>query len=201
VKLPLKQVAVTFKLETAGATVKLVQDGKTDVPLTFTGDKADKKLDTTSTWKIVATLKGYKDFDQTIAFEEGKAEQSISIKLEKAEEATAKTADPVTSNTGSVPPPPPPAEDTGFGMINANSLPPSAVLIDGKPHGQTPVTGVKVSVGSHTVVFKHKDFGVQSRSATVTAGKTTTVSVKFDVKSGGGDDEKPKRKKKKSDDD
>ena len=205
IKLPLKQVAVTFQLETPGASVKLVQEGKGESALAFgAGTKVDKKLDTTSSWKVSASLKGYKSLEQPIVFDDGKPEKTVVIKLDK-EEAVASTPEPTTSmsSTGITPPPPPPPPPTDtFGSINANSLPPSNVLIDGKPQGSTPVTGVKVSAGSHTVVFKHKDFGVQSRGVTVTAGKTSTVTVKFDVNKGSSEpEEKPKKKKKKHVDD
>jgi len=193
VKLPLKFVTVTFKLGTSGASVKLVQEGKPDTVLAFGGTSLDKKLDTTGTFKVVATMKGYRDFEQTIAFEEGKATQTVEVKLDKEEAAPAPTAEPAAASPA--PQAAAPAADN-FGTINANSLPPSSVLIDGRPHGQTPVTGVRVSAGSHTVVFKHKEFGVQSRGVTVTGGKAATVTVKFDTK--GGD--APKKKKKSSDD-
>ncbi len=199
VKLPLKNVAVTFLLWTPGADVKLVQDQKAPAGLQFGPfTKLDKKLDTGSSWKVLATAKGFKDLELPIVFDDGKAEQTVNIKLEKAEEPTAAVPpEPVNSGGPAQPPPPPAAEQTG--MINANSIPPSNVLIDGKPQGQTPVTGVKVAVGGHSVVFKHKDFGVQSRSVTVVAGKTATVAVKFDMNKGGDEptDDPPKKKKKK----
>lgn len=202
-KLPLKNVAVTFKLETPGAIVKLVQDGKGETPLVIAGGRLERKLDTSGTWKVTASLKGHADFEQAIVFEEDKPTLTVTIKLDKAE-APAPTPPPEpASGTASSSNATAAAEPAGTGTINANSLPPSNVLIDGRPQGQTPVTGVRVPPGSHTVVFKHKDFGVQSRSVTVVAGKTATVTVKFDVSGGGssGDDEKPKKKKKKSSDD
>jgi len=201
-KLPLKTVAVTFKLETSGALVKLVEEGKGDSPLVIAGGRIERKLDTGSKWKVVATLKGHADFEQAIVFEEDKPTLTVSIKLDKTEApAAAPPAEPASAPTPAAAAAPA-AEAASGGTINANSLPPSSVLIDGRPQGQTPVTGVRVPAGSHTVVFKHKDFGIQSRSVTVTPGKTATVTVKFDVSGGGsGGDEKPKKKKKKSDDD
>ena len=71
----------------------------------------------------------------------------------------------------------------------------TGVIIDGRPHGTAPVTGVKVSPGSHTVVFMHKEYGTKSRTVTVAAGQTATAAVRFDPSSGSS---KKKKKKKKS---
>jgi hypothetical protein len=199
-KLPLKTVAVTFKLETPGAAVKLVEEGKPGTPLVISGGRLERKLDTASKWKVVATMKGHADFEQAVVFEEDKPTLTVSIKLDKADApAAAPPAEPASAPTPAATQAPA-AEAASGGSINANSLPPSSVLIDGRPHGQTPVTGVRVPAGSHTVVFKHKDFGIQSRSVTVAPGKTATVTVKFDVSGGGsGGDDKPKKKKKADD--
>ena len=193
VKLPFKLVLVTFKLATAGAAVKLKQEGKPDTVLAFGGEKVEKKLDTTVKWTLTASLKDYSDFEQVIVFEDGKGTATVEIKLDKNDAATAAVPVAPTVAGASAPPPTVGPAAADFGTINANSLPPSSVLIDGRPHGQTPVTGVRVAAGSHTVVFKHKDFGIQSRGVSVAAGKAATVTVKFDVKGG---DEKPKKKKK-----
>ncbi len=198
VKLPLKTVEVTFELASRGATVKLVQEGGSTESLTFFGDKLIRKLDTTKSFKVVATLKDHKPFELPVKFDGGVAKQSVRIELEKG--AVEVAAAPTTADTGTAAPPPD-AGGAAFGFINANSRPPSNVLIDGKPQGSTPISGVKVSAGSHTVVFKHKDFGVQTRSASVAAGKTATVTVKFDTEKGAASDDGEKKKKKKKKDD
>jgi hypothetical protein len=187
IKLPLKVVAVTFKLETAGATVRLEEAGKPASPLPFLGASVEKKLDTSAKWKVLASLKGHRDFEQAIVFEDDKPTLMVSIKLDKQDEpAPATAADTPSTAPKSAPaaaestPAAAPAAEGG--TISANSIPPSSVLIDGRPHGQTPVTGVRVSAGSHTVTFKHKDYGVQSRSVTVAPGKSATATVKFDTK-------------------
>jgi hypothetical protein len=74
------------------------------------------------------------------------------------------------------------ADANAVGSINANSVPPSSVVIDGRPWGTTPVTGVKVSPGAHTVVFIHPEHGSISRTVTVVPGRTSTAVVRFDRK-------------------
>jgi hypothetical protein len=43
------------------------------------------------------------------------------------------------------------------GRLNINSIPTSHVVLDGRPLGQTPQLGVRVSPGRHTVVFVNGD--------------------------------------------
>jgi serine/threonine-protein kinase len=60
-----------------------------------------------------------------------------------------------------------------------NAVPASNVLLDGKPMGQTPRSGVSVAPGSHTVVFVNSEHGRKAKTVTVEAGKSVTVTVHF----------------------
>ena len=64
----------------------------------------------------------------------------------------------------------------GEGSLNINSIPPSSVVLDGKPIGSTPQRGVSVSAGTHTVVFVNAEQGFKKQvSVTVAAGETKNV--------------------------
>jgi hypothetical protein len=67
----------------------------------------------------------------------------------------------------------------GQGTLSFNSLPISSVVLDGRPIGNTPLTGVRVSAGPHTVLFVHPDGGRAVRRVTVAAGGTQSVGVRF----------------------
>lgn len=67
----------------------------------------------------------------------------------------------------------------GEGTLNINSIPVANVVLDGRPVGSTPLVGLKVSAGPHSVVFVHPEKGRKAAGATVTAGKTSTVAVRF----------------------
>ena len=201
IELPLLEVEVTFELKTRGASVDLMKEddkGKeTEVKLTWRSSKAVEKLDTSFKYTLKASLKGYEDFEKVLDFDGVGKEMDFPVELEKAKEEpkpVAATGTPPPKPTGGDPPPPKPST-ARFGFINANSLPPAGVIIDGRPHGTAPVTGVKVSPGSHTVVFMHKEYGTKSRTVTVAAGQTATAAVRFDPSSGSS---KKKKKKKKS---
>jgi serine/threonine-protein kinase len=52
-------------------------------------------------------------------------------------------------------------------------------LLDGKPVGRTPLSGVKVSAGTHALVFVHPEKGRKAASVTVNAGQSRGVGVRF----------------------
>jgi serine/threonine-protein kinase len=65
------------------------------------------------------------------------------------------------------------------GTLNLISSPPSTVVLDGKPLGLTPKTGISVSPGPHTLLFVHPEHGRKARTITVSPGKTATATVSF----------------------
>jgi hypothetical protein len=65
------------------------------------------------------------------------------------------------------------------GKLNLSSTPPSNVVLDGRPLGVTPRSGIKVKPGSHSVVFIHPKHGRKSARANVKPGGTSNVSVRF----------------------
>lgn len=87
---------------------------------------------------------------------------------------------PAEGGTSSSAPATAAAAKSGKGTLNINSIPPSKVLLDGRPLGQTPKPGVSVSAGSHTVTFVHPEKGRKVISVNVGAGETKTAAVKFD---------------------
>jgi serine/threonine-protein kinase len=62
-------------------------------------------------------------------------------------------------------------------MLQLNATPWAEVLLDGKSLGETPLANVPVSIGQHTLIFRHPELGQQSRSAIVTAQSSTRVTV------------------------
>lgn len=68
---------------------------------------------------------------------------------------------------------------TTTGELRLNSIPPSAIVIDGRPIGTTPKAGVHLSPGSHNVTFVHPELGKRKLLVLVESGKSQTLSVKF----------------------
>jgi hypothetical protein len=63
------------------------------------------------------------------------------------------------------------------GVVHVNATPWADISIDGKPFGQTPIGNLKLTIGSHDVVFRHPDLGEKTVSALVKVGVPTRVSA------------------------
>lgn len=63
------------------------------------------------------------------------------------------------------------------GMVSLNAAPWAQVWIDGQQVGETPLSNVRVPIGSHEVLFRHPELGEKLVRAIVTAGAPTRVSV------------------------
>ncbi len=181
-KLRVKKGLATIKLgdNADGAKVLLVS-GTERRPLPQLPITVDISVD--KPYSIVATKKGFGDFEQRVAFEDGQAERTFVVNLSSGETpaapapATPAGVVPATRAPVTVSPAPRPA--TGNGTINMNAIPVSNVLLDGRPMGQTPRMGVSVAPGSHTVVFVNAEHGRKSKTVTIEAGKSATVVVRF----------------------
>jgi len=149
-------------------------------------------------YSIVASKKGFSDFKQNIEFEDGQAERTFVVELgassttdalpekEEKRDSDLSSAGKHQSTAPAPTPRPTPAvkEDkpavaSGKGTLNINSIPVSNVILDGKPLGATPKTGLSVSAGPHTVIFVHPEHGRKAKSVTIEAGKTATAIVRF----------------------
>lgn len=195
-KLRVKKGLATIKLgdNADGARVLLVS-GSERRPLPQLPITVDISVD--KPYSIVATKKGFSDFEQRIVFEDGQAERTFVVNLTSttANEAPAPAQTPVPAPAAAVPasrttaPSPTPAAlaaaiapkapASGNGTINMNAIPVSNVLLDGRPMGQTPKTGVSVAAGPHTVVFVNSEHGRKAKTITVESGKTANVIVHF----------------------
>lgn len=136
-------------------------------------------------YTVLAERKGYETYERRVSFDNGDAEQTVTVELSSSRSgsstaAAAATRTPTSSGTStSTAAAPKPAASSGQATLNINSIPVSNVILDGKPLGSTPKVGVSVSPGSHTVVFVHPEHGRKVRAVTVQAGQTATAAVRF----------------------
>jgi serine/threonine-protein kinase len=151
-------------------------------------------------WKLVATRKGYSEFQVPLSFDTGEAERTFRIDMSKsgqeaAEEPVAHVASP-RAPTPATPPPTHKGKTTeptapvagaktpakpaaGQGTLNVNSIPVSNVIVDGRPMGSTPKMGLSVAAGTHTIVFVHPEHGRKVVTVNVAAGQTATAATRF----------------------
>ena len=192
-KLRVKKGLATIKLgdNADGAKVLLVS-GSERRPLPQLPITVDISVD--KPYSVVATKKGFSDFEEKVAFDDGQAERTFVVNLSSSSSSSSSTdsspatpspaaAAPKAPSTGGGSAPAPAAASkpaaSGNGTLNINAIPVSNVLVDGRPMGQTPKMGVSLPPGSHTVMFVNSDYGRKSKSVTVEAGKSQTVVVKF----------------------
>jgi serine/threonine-protein kinase len=187
-KLRVKKGLATIKLgdNAEGAKVLLVSGAERrpiqNLPITV-------DISVEKPYSIVASKRGFNDFEQRVAFEDGQAERTFLVNLTAAgSEAPAPAPAPAPVPHGNSAPAPGPAPApapapkpaaTGNGTVNLNAIPVSNVLLDGRPMGQTPRMGVSVPPGPHTVVFVNSEFGRKAKTINVEAGKSATVVVRF----------------------
>ncbi|HWZ91945.1 MAG TPA: PEGA domain-containing protein, partial [Polyangiaceae bacterium] len=193
-KLRVKKGLATIKLgdNADGAKVLLVS-GSERRPLPQLPITVDISVD--KPYSVVASKKGFSDFEEKVAFEDGQAERTFVVSLSPSGSSAPSTESAPASSPAPTPGPSktpsssgasaiaaavaPKAPASGNGTLNINAIPVSNVLLDGRPMGQTPKMGVSVPPGSHTVMFVNADHGRKSKSITVEAGKTATVVVRF----------------------
>ncbi len=138
-------------------------------------------------YSIVATKRGFQDFQRSLEFEDGQAERTFVIDLTPALSVAAEPAHPTpspaapthTPRPAAEPSPAPAVAKSSNGTLNLNSIPASNVILDGRPLGGTPKTNLSVPAGNHTVIFVHPEHGRKAKSVNVVAGKTVPVVVKF----------------------
>jgi len=191
--LKLKKGQVTVKLDDSAedAKVFLLVDGKRR-PLDRIVDKGAPLILPVDgkRYEIVATKKGYQDFEQSLEFTLNEPVKTVTISMEEesSEQDEPRASAPVSSPSPrgasspaprSTPQPSAAPAVSGTGTLNINSIPVSNVILDGRPLGTTPKIGVSVSAGPHTVVFVHKEHGRKTSSVNVKPGSVATAAVRF----------------------
>lgn len=163
----------TFELQTRGVLMTLVSsDGKKERldEAKFKDGKHTMDLDATKQWQLEVTKLDHEDLTIQVSFEDGEGDKTFPIKLREKQKPGEKKGD------GSADKPPVPG---GQAKLNIGSIPPAAVLLNGRPIGRTPKGGVSVPPGTHVLTFIHPDLGRKTASVTVKAGETKAVGVRF----------------------
>lgn len=183
-----------LKVKKGLATIKLGQNAEgADVTL-VSGDERRPiprfplaiELETSGAYTLVATKRGFADYEKKIDFEDGEAEKTFVIDLNAAG-SSPDDLPAARGNTGGgrAPAPPsggggkaPPAAAAGNAVLTFASTPSSNVILDGRPLGATPKTAT-VPAGRHTILFVHPEHGRKAKSVEVKAGQKATLKVSF----------------------
>jgi hypothetical protein len=176
------KVVVTIRLnpESEGASVTFDDAFLLDFP-------AELELDPHSTHTLSATKPGFEDFALHLELGE-EQEKQVEVALTPLEGAAhharprpPATPAPAVHKPALVSKPAgTPAVDPTQGLLNISSVPPSQIILNGRPLGTTPKTAVVVPGDSlQTIVFVHPKMGRRRAQKFVPAGKERTVSIRF----------------------
>lgn len=174
----------------SGAKVSL--DGKR-IELPYEG-----QLDASRRYQLRAQKAGFEDFETWVEFDGSSRDRDLNIQLipttsgdPSTNEARAERSAPREAPRADVAPREASgaraarardvesaAKATGKARLTLTSDPPSAVLLDGMPIGQTPKT-VTVDPGAHSVLFIHPTMGKARATADLAAGQAKTLRARF----------------------
>jgi serine/threonine-protein kinase len=165
-----------------GASVLLVSDGEqhsvTELP-------AKIAVPVGRTYEITAERSGHWPFERTIDVSATDEQKTVVVELDAKLTAGAvpqpNSVQPVrTARSSTVTPARAlDADADAVSKLNVLSTPPSFALLDGRPIGKTPLYGIVVPDGPHTVVFVHPELGRKSHSVSVARGKIALSQVQF----------------------
>jgi serine/threonine-protein kinase len=182
------KVVVTIRLspESEGASVNFDDAFLLDFP-------AELELEPHTTHTLSASKPGYEDLALHLDLGDD-PEQQIEVALTPLESVKRVRPRPAPASAAAAstaaaarkpaaashPAASTPAADPTQGLLNISSVPPSQIILNGRPLGSTPKTAVVVPGDSlQTIVFVHPKMGRRRAQKFVPAGKERTVSIRF----------------------
>jgi serine/threonine-protein kinase len=173
--------AVAIASEPAGATIFLNGEQRPETTPATLG-----KLALGTPYEIRLSRDGFQDATQSLTLTEQDPSSAVSVVMLRSDGAPATppaaAARPPDHKMGSSrgaaaqpsPPPPAPAVASGTGKLNVGARGGwCAVVVDGQSRGPTPVAGVTLSAGPHSVTCTPEGGRTQSATVRVDADGTT----------------------------
>jgi hypothetical protein len=151
---------------------------------------AELELEPNTVHSLTATKPGYEDLSMEVKLDANETEKLIELSLSPAEGTAAEGNAPArkarskparkTATKAATAPASTALADMTQGLLNISSVPPSQIILNGRPLGSTPKTGITVPGDSlQTIVFVHPKMGRRRAQKFVPAGKERTVSIRF----------------------
>jgi hypothetical protein len=145
---------------------------------------AELELEPNTVHTLAATKPGYEDLTLDVEVADGETEKLIEVSLSPLEGGARKSRPAKVARKPASKPAPTTAStalaDATQGLLNISSVPPSQIILNGRPLGSTPKTGITVPGDSlQTIVFVHPKMGRRRAQKFVPAGKERTVSIRF----------------------
>lgn len=126
-------------------------------------------------YRVLATRRGFADFERSLGFSIARPEVDVLIELEREDDdAAILGADQRVEAPFSAPSATPIAPSS----LTLESTPSCNVVLDGRPIGKTPQT-LAVEPGSHSVVFVHPTLGRKSVMVRAKPGEPSSAFARF----------------------
>ncbi len=154
----------------------------------------EREIDASRRYHVVAKRPGYEEFETYVDFEGKSRRKELDIQLvpkaASSESTNESTKDKRPSSlpseaergkqesSGERSPVASTAKASGKASLTLQSTPPSNVLLDGRPIGQTPKS-VSVDPGTHAILFVHPTKGKARASAKLAPGQSKTLRARF----------------------
>lgn len=167
-------VTIQLSPDSEGASVTLNDAFLLDFP-------AELELEPETEHRIEATKPGFEDYQLDLQIEAGESEKLVEIDLKPLKAASPKRAKPRRARKATAAAKAPASSvDATQGLLNISSVPPSQIILNGRPLGGTPKNGIVVPGDSlQTIVFVHPKMGRRRAQKFVPAGKERTVAIRF----------------------
>jgi hypothetical protein len=166
-------------------------DGADGAHITVDGKRVSRlpavlDLSADDSHEITAAKRGFADFSQQVVFD-GTADRAVVVALSRDDAApthapiarAASNYRPQASANVSHAVVRAPAQSGDSGLLDLTSTPPARVVVNGRPLGETPLRGVRVTAGRQTILFVLPGQGRKSAVANVAPGGHASVGVKF----------------------
>lgn len=166
---------VTIRLSpgSEGASVTLDDAFLLDFP-------AELELEPNSAHTLTATKPGYEDLKLDVRVEKGESEKLIEVAMTPLDGTSPPRKSKAKPRKAAAPKAASAVGDATQGLLNISSVPPSQIILNGRPLGSTPKTSIAVPGDSlQTIVFVHPKMGRRRAQKFVPAGKERTVSIRF----------------------
>lgn len=197
-----RAVNVQFTSEPTGAEVSIARGAERRLVGTTPTSAAIEM--TGGSWTVVVAREGYREYSAPLTVREGDPNPTHHAQLERRSsggggggsgsrpgsastqpyagrpQGGSTTSSGSGGSTGSG------GGGGGTGTLLVNTSPWSEVIVDGRSLGNTPIRGVQLSAGSHSIVFVNREYNIREvRNVTIRAGQSERLIAQLTPGSGG----------------
>lgn len=129
--------------------------------------------------EVTIRKRGYRTHRRLVVAPAGGGDVKLDVALARRTASDPPDPGPIAPDPPR--PEPPIVAPGGQGYLSVSTIPWSAVHVDGKPRGNTPLVRLQLSAGRHTVLMENRDQGVRrKKTVTIRAGEHVRLVERLD---------------------